>query len=314
MSQVFFDQLGLAEPKHRLANATGGHGSQTAVMLEGIERVSLQEKPRAMLVYGDSNSTLAGALVGAKLLVPVIHVEAGLRSFDRRMPEEINRVITDRISSLLFCPSEVAAQNLRNEGITTPAHVVGDVMLDVLKQIGGRASLSDGFLGARGLTDGAYILATIHRAENTDDRERLSAIVHGLRSIAATMPVLFPVHPRTAKQIARFGLDLDPVRAVEPLGYLEMAGALAHCRRVITDSGGLQKEAHFCRKPCVTVRDSTEWVETLEGGWNVLAPPDAETLRRLAFSHEPSQAWSPLYGDGAAAEAIVSHTIEFLRQ
>jgi UDP-GlcNAc3NAcA epimerase len=312
MSDVFFRQLRLPAPDFNLHVGSRTHGAQTGAMLAGIEEVCVANTPDAIVVYGDTNSTLAGALVGAKLKIPVIHIEAGLRSYDRAMPEEINRVVTDVVSSLLFCPSQRAADNLRREGIAAPVHVVGDVMLDVLKGVVDSGVLHDDVLRHHRLVERRFVLATIHRPENTDDPHRLRAIAEGLEQVAKCEPVLFPVHPRTLARFEQFGIELRGVAASKPLGYAELLSALRSCRKVVTDSGGLQKEAYFLRVPCVTVRDTTEWVETVEHGWNVLATADPERIAALTLSEEPLPRWQPLYGDGFAARAIIRHISEYL--
>ncbi|MBV8715709.1 MAG: UDP-N-acetylglucosamine 2-epimerase (non-hydrolyzing) [Chloroflexi bacterium] len=280
MSQSFFDELEIPEPDINLGVGSGAHGVQTAEMLRGIEEVLIANPFDVVLVYGDTNSTLAGALAAAKLHIPVAHVEAGLRSYNRRMPEEVNRVLADHISTFLFCPTDRARANLASEGIVEGVHVVGDVMLDALRErmrIGLDAS---SFLSCHGLQAGHYILATIHRAENTDDPHRLAAIVRALAALPE--PVLLPLHPRTRVKLARLDIKLESenVCIVEPLGFSAMLTAEQQARAIVTDSGGVQKEASWLGVPCVTVRDETEWVETVESGWNVLVEADVEALVR----------------------------------
>jgi len=296
MSDIFFNELGIPAPAHHLGIGGGGHGAMTGRMLEGLETVLLNEAPEWVLVYGDTNSTLAGALAASKLHIPVVHVEAGLRSFNRRMPEEINRVLTDHIATLLLCPTETAVRNLAAEGITRGVHQVGDVMYDVTLHARSQAARTSGILERLGLAAGAYSLATVHRAENTDDAARLRAVVAHLEEVAAKRPVVLPLHPRTARVAREQGVALDALRVIEPVGYLDMAALLAGCVDVHTDSGGVQKEAYFHRKPCVTLRDETEWVETIAAGWNRLwREPDYVTPRCDIAD----------YGDGRCAERIV---------
>lgn len=278
MSEVFFNELGMQPPAHHLGIAGGSHGEMTGRMLAAIEQVLLAEQPDVMLVFGDTNSTLAGALAAAKLHVPVAHVEAGLRSFNMRMPEEINRILTDRISRWLFAPTDTAVEHLRREGVPTESiWQVGDVMYDVALHYGKRArELGRGVLDTLALTDGDYVLVTVHRAENTDVPERLSAIVEGLIRVAADVRMVWPLHPRTRGALERAGLLERLGRAVElvePQGYLDMVRLERHAALVATDSGGVQKEAFFHGVPCVTLRDETEWVELVEAGWNTLIPP-----------------------------------------
>lgn len=297
MSDVFFRELGIPQPRHNLEVHGGGHGEMTGRMLEGIERVLLEEKPDWMLVYGDTNSTIAGALAAAKLHVPVAHVEAGLRSFNRRMPEEVNRVLTDHVSAQLFCPTKAAVDNLAAEGIVDGVHQVGDVMYDATLDAIRRAKVESTILETLGAAPGSYVLATIHRAENTDTAEHLGAVFDYLRAQAGGLPVILPLHPRTRGAAERFGLSLDGLRVIDPVGYLDMARLLDGCVMVLTDSGGVQKEAYFHRKPCITLRDETEWVETVEAGWNRLWKGPEHRHPR----HDISE-----YGDGRAAHAILS--------
>lgn len=302
MSAVFFRELGIPEPDVHLGAGGGGHAEQTAKMLTGIERVLLDEKPDWLLIYGDTNSTLAGALAAAKVHIPIAHVEAGLRSFNRRMPEEVNRVVADHLSTLLLCPSEVAVRNLAAEGITRGVHVVGDVMADALLDAAQRADASD-VLVRHGLEPRRYLLATVHRAENTDDPARLAAILDAFADLGRT--ILLPLHPRTRAAIARAGLALPGnVRACDPLGYLDMVRALRDADLVLTDSGGLQKEACWLGVPCVTLREETEWVETVESGWNRLAGADRERIRSAAAT--PFQRHAGASAPARAAPACVA--------
>lgn len=296
MSDVFFQELGIPHPQHALDVHGGGHGQMTGRMLEGIEKVLLDEKPDWLLVYGDTNSTIAGALAAAKLHIPVAHVEAGLRSFNRRMPEEVNRVLTDHISAALFCPTALAVSNLRQEGITANVHHVGDVMYDATLDAIDRAKTTSTLLSTLGLAPDSYILATIHRAENTDTAENLAAVLDYLRQEAGSRKIILPLHPRTRGAAQRFGVSLDGLTIIDPVGYLDMAQLLGHCALVMTDSGGVQKEAYFHRKPCITLRDETEWVETVESGWNRLWKGPAVS-RRSEISE---------YGTGRSAYEILT--------
>lgn len=307
MSGVFFEELGLKAPDENLGVGSGTHGAQTGEMLRRIEQVLLRERPDWVMVYGDTNSTLAGALAAAKLHIPVAHVEAGLRSFNRRMPEEINRVLTDHISDLLFCPTETAVKNLEREGITRGVHLVGDVMYDAVLQYAELAERRSRILDELGLEKQGYALATVHRAENTDDPERLRAILLGLEGISREgLPVILPLHPRTRKEIRRLGIALDAVRIVDPVSYLDMLLLEKNARAILTDSGGVQKEAFFFQVPCVTLREETEWVETVEAGWNVLVGCEPERIVQAALEARPGveSAWP--YGDGRAAERIIN--------
>lgn len=309
MSQVFFAELEVPPPKHNLEISGGGHGAMTGRMLEAIEAVLLAEKPDWVLVYGDTNSTLAGALAAAKLHVPVAHVEAGLRSFNRRMPEEINRIVTDRLSTLLLCPTEAAVANLRCEGVTGGVHDVGDVMFDVALHYRERARRDSTALARLGLARGRYVLATCHRAENTDDPARLGAILAALDRIAAGSPVVLPLHPRTRQQVERhgFGARLARLAIVEPLPYLDMIALMQDARVICTDSGGVQKEAFFFGVPCVTMRDETEWVELVTLGWNTLVGADETRIVEAVSRAEPAAmpAAGP-YGDGRSAGRIAA--------
>ncbi len=294
MSEIFFQELGIPEPAYNLDVNSLGHGAMTGRMLEKLEEVVLAEKPGIVLIYGDTNSTLAGALAAAKLQIPVAHVEAGLRSFNRRMPEEINRVVADHLSRLLFCPTGTAIENLAAEGITAGVHLVGDVMYDVTLSAVKRSQELSRILERLELTPGHYAVATIHRAENTDDPERFARVLGWLTEAGRTVPVVMPVHPRTRNLMKAQGLSLENVRLIEPLGYLDMTRLAHHAAAIYTDSGGLQKEAYFHRVPCVTLRDETEWVETIEAGWNRLwTSPDWQPRREIAD-----------YGTGRASEAI----------
>lgn len=313
MSRVFFEELEIPEPDYDLGVGSGTHGVQTGRMLGAIEQVLLEERADWVLVYGDTNSTVAGALAAVKLHIPVAHVEAGLRSFNRRMPEEINRVLTDHASDLLFSPTETAVQNLKREGIPERRiRLVGDVMYDAALYYGEKAERESRILKRLSLQPRGYILATVHRAENTDDAARLSAILQALAVIHREMPVVFLVHPRTRKAATRLGLDhlLQSVMALEPVGYLDMVMLEKNARLIATDSGGVQKEAFFYRVPCVTLREETEWVELVQMGWNRLVSPGAsQSLLRKTILHSASSPAlgieTELYGDGKVSQRIV---------
>jgi UDP-GlcNAc3NAcA epimerase len=270
MSDIFFEELEIPAPKLHLGIGGGGHGAMTGAMLSKLEEAFIAEKPAAVLVYGDTNSTLAGALAAAKLHIPVIHSEAGLRSFNRRMPEEINRVVTDHLSALLLCPTQTAIANLANEGIRKGVHHVGDVMFDATQFAIERSRKTSVILKTLGLENKHFAICTLHRAENTDDPARLATLLAFLEKNADGRTIVFPVHPRTRKVLAASGLTTRGLMIIDPLGYFDMHRLLADCEMVFTDSGGLQKEAYFHRKPCITLREETEWVETVEAGWNRL--------------------------------------------
>ena len=312
MSDVFFRELGLAQPKYRFNLGGGTHGHMTGQQLAAIEDALVSEKPDVCLVYGDTNSTLAGALAAAKLHIPVAHVEAGLRSFNRRMPEEINRVLSDHAATWLFAPTQTAVDNLAKEGIAGErVQLVGDVMYDVARLVIDDASRQTDILARLGLERGGYAVSTLHRQETTDDPDRLTAILEALTDLAGRMPVVLPLHPRTRKTIeARPDLKnaLSALVITDPLGFFDMATLLAGARLAVTDSGGLQKEAFFHKVPCVTVRDETEWVELVDLGWNRL--PKAFTRQSIGQSIEDALSASPgrsaePYGDGKAAVKIL---------
>ncbi len=307
LSAIFFAELGLPAPDLQLGIALGSASSQTGRMLTALAPVLAEVAPDAVLVYGDTNSTLAGALAGAQAGVPVVHVEAGMRSFDRAMPEELNRVLTDHASSLLLCSSVAAIANLRGEGVTAPCELVGDVMVDVALEVQPRARARLDLVAARGLEAGGYVLATAHRAGNVDDPQRLRALVELLGGLGET--VLLPLHPRTAARLDAFGLraELDAcaaVRVCEPLGYFETATLICNAAAVLTDSGGLQKEAYLAGVRCVTLRPSTEWTETVEAGWNTLVDLDADAARAAVAAPAPATRPS-LYGDGHSGDRVV---------
>lgn len=307
MSDVFFDELHIPRPDHHLGIGGGSHGQNTGRMIEAIEALLLKMKPEWVLVYGDTDSTLAGALAASKLHIPVAHVEAGLRSFNQRMPEEINRVLTDHVSQLLFTPTVTADHNLLREGIERD-HIrrVGDVMYDAALYYSAHAQERSSVLGDIGLESKAYVLATIHRAENTDDPKRLSQILNGLSE--APYPVVWPLHPRTRKRLANFGLNPPHnIKLIDPVGYLDMVMLEKHSLLIATDSGGVQKEAYFHGVPCITLREETEWVETVESGWNRLVGCRLEYIvAALQSPPIPGAVQSSLYGDGHAGLAIAS--------
>jgi len=297
MSDIFFRELGIPHPQYRLNINGGFHGEMTGRMLADIEAVLLKERPAIVLVYGDTNSTLAGALAAAKLHLPIAHVEAGLRSFNRRMPEETNRILTDHVSTWLFCPTHAAVANLRSEGITAGVLHVGDVMYDAALDASRRARAESHIVEQLSLVPGGYALATVHRADNTDTPEALAKVLAYLRTEASKRPVVLPLHPRTRAAASRFNLDFDGLMTIPPVSYLNMAQLLENCDSVFTDSGGLQKEAYFHRKPCVTLRTDTEWVETVDAGWNRLWTSEAPSASRIDI---------PEYGDGDAAQRIAT--------
>jgi UDP-GlcNAc3NAcA epimerase len=312
MSAVFFEELDIPPPSQHLGVAGGSHAEMTARMMVGVEQVLVSEQPDAVVVFGDTNSTLAGALAAAKLNLPVAHVEAGLRSFNRRMPEETNRVVTDRVSTWLFCPTPAAVDNLQREGMAAAAQLVGDVMYDAALFYADRAGQRSRVLERLSLQAGAYVLATCHRADATASREALGGIVDALAGIAREHVVVFPMHPRTRKALAAHQLTgrLGEVRALEPVSFIDMVALERHARVILTDSGGVQKEAFFYGVPCVTMREETEWVETVSLGRNQLAGTAAERIHaafdsalRLPLAPAAGDVAFP-YGKGDAAKRI----------
>jgi UDP-GlcNAc3NAcA epimerase len=304
LSQVFFDELSLPRPEHRFDLGGGTNTDQTARMLTALGPLLESERPDVVLVYGDTNSTLAGALAAAQAHIPVAHVEAGMRSFDRSMPEELNRVLADHASDLLLCSSPASAEHLRAESVAGEILVVGDVMVDVAHLLAPRARERTAVLEACEVDPGAYLLATAHRAGTVDDPERLELLAELL--VAMPDPVVLPLHPRTRARLEAAGLlgALEGVRVTAPLGYLDFMVLLLHARAVLTDSGGVQKEAYLAGVPCITLRDRTEWSETVETGWNTLVGLDADAAR-AALEREPPGVRPPLYGDGRAGERVV---------
>lgn len=311
MSHVFFDELDIPKPAYNLDISGGQHGAMTGRMLEAVENVLLKEKPDWLLVYGDTNSTLAGALAAAKLHIPVAHVEAGLRSFNMRMPEEVNRILTDRVSSLLFCPTHAAVKNLAAEGITVGVQQVGDVMYDAALFYRDQARMQSNVLGRLGLLIQGFALATCHRAENTDDSNRLHQILMALSDLTARLPVVLPLHPRTRRLIAEYGFAhlLESLIVTEPLPYLDMVALEQAAQVIVTDSGGVQKEAFFYGVPCITMREETEWIETVDSGWNQLAGASSHSIAAAVLEvmdgkRQPMDLSA--YGSGRAAADILA--------
>jgi UDP-GlcNAc3NAcA epimerase len=308
LSKVFFTELGLAKPDRELGIGGGSNESQTTKMLGALEDLIPEVQPNTVLVYGDTNSTLAGAQAGARAQIPVVHIEAGMRSFDLTMPEERNRIATDRLSELLLCSSDTAAENLHSEGISGRIEVVGDVMVDVALRWQPAARADAKVPAAYGLAAGSYLLVTAHRAGNVDDPERLRALVELLKALPR--PILFPLHPRTRArlQVADLLAELDHLTGVqltEPLGYIEFSALVCQARAVVTDSGGVQKEAYLAGVPCITLRANTEWVETVDAGWNTLVDLDPQAAL-AALERTPPAVHPQLYGDGHAAERCVA--------
>ncbi len=304
MSEVFFHVLEIPSPDYSLGVGSGSHAAQTAEMMKGLESVFEKEKPDFVLVYGDTNSTLAGALTAAKMGLPLGHVEAGLRSYNRTMPEEINRVVTDHLATAVFCPTQTAVDNLAREGITRGVHLVGDVMYDVALQMAQAARARD-VVERLGLRPGDYLLTTIHRPSNADEKDILAGIVEALTDCGRT--VVFPVHPRTKKNLQAFGLWeplTSKVKVIDPVDYLDFLALLMKAGKVVTDSGGVQKEAYFFGVPCITLRDETEWIETVEDGWNALVGTETEDILHAIEHFNPNGTKSKSFGDGHAAERI----------
>ncbi len=305
MNDIFFKDLEIPVPNHHLAVGSGTHAMQTGQIMERLEPVLIQEHPDWILLYGDTNSTLAGALVSAKLGMRVAHVEAGLRSYNRRMPEEINRIVTDFTSDLLLCPTAAAVENLKREGLASKTVNVGDVMYDAALYYGRLAERRETELSRYSQPSG-FALATLHRAENTDDIHRLGRVLRALDHIAKHVcPVVLPLHPRTSKRMKNAGLSLNTVTIIEPISYLEMLLLENRAKFILTDSGGVQKEAYFARTPCITLREETEWVETLENGCNILAGADQEKIIAAAKAVQDAGPWTAIYGDGHAGPAVL---------
>ncbi len=319
MSQIFFNEMDIPEPDKNLAIGSASHGEQTAHMLITLEQEMLEQKPNSVLVYGDTNSTLAGAVAAAKLNIPVCHVEAGLRSFNRAMPEEINRILTDHASSLLFAPTQTALQRLQTEGLPSDiCFMSGDVMLDAAMYYRDKAELNSTILQTLRVNPDSYLLATIHRAENTDDPQRLERIISELDNAAKQHTIILPLHPRTQAKLKQHNLTHQNIHIIEPVGYLDMVMLEAHSSLIVTDSGGVQKEAFFHHKPCITLRTETEWIELVEGGYNTLFPPVLENNNVLAdiVNQRLNQSLNfdqPLYGQGRSAKYIVEKILERFR-
>jgi UDP-GlcNAc3NAcA epimerase len=307
MSDVFFKEMGIPKPDYNLNIGSGSHGRMTGRMLEFIEELILEIKPDYLLVYGDTNSTLAGALAASKLHIPVVHVEAGLRSFNMRMPEEQNRIVADHLATYLLCPTETAVSNLGMEGITEGVVNVGDIMLDASLFYREKLKQSQSLLPKEISNLDDFFLITLHRAENTDNKERLSSIVCALNSLKDQTGVL-PLHPRTKKMLSQWNLSFgDHIKIIDPVGYLDMIRLESSCNFILTDSGGVQKEAYFFEKPCITMRDQTEWVETIEEGCNILVGADKDRIIKAINSFTTTgKNFRPLYGDGNAGERIIS--------
>ncbi|HDK7138398.1 TPA: UDP-N-acetylglucosamine 2-epimerase (non-hydrolyzing) [Clostridium botulinum] len=304
MSKIFFEELRIPKPDYNLEIGSGNHGEQTGKMLIELEKIYLKEKPDLVLVYGDTNSTLAGALCASKLLIPVAHVEAGLRSFNMNMPEEQNRILTDHISKLLFVPTATAEKNLHTEGVNNGVHNVGDVMFDAVLHFKKLAEKKESILDKISIKSGEYILTTIHRAENTNDINRLKNIIEALNESGKS--IVLPLHPRTKKYIEDYNLQLnDNIKLIEPVGYLDMITLEMNSQKIVTDSGGVQKEAFFMEKPCVTMRDETEWVETVENGWNIIVGTNKEKILNAIVKFKPEKEQQEIFGNGHAAEKIL---------
>ncbi len=304
MSGNFFDELKIPKPDFNLGVGSGTHAEQTGKMVVGVEKILMDEEPDLVLVYGDTNSTLAGGLAAVKVHVPVAHVEAGLRSFNNKMPEEINRILVDRMSQLLFCPTTTAVENLKKEGITKGVHLVGDVMYDAVLH-NRELAMKSQILEKLKLRKKEYLLVTVHRPSNTDKRENLEAIVDALISSGET--IVLPVHPRTLKSLkkAKLHAKLDEaIKLIEPAGYLDFTCLAMNAKKILTDSGGVQKEAYFHGVPCITLREETEWVETVKDGWNVLVGADKDRILDAVRTFEPDGERGESYGDGKAGEKI----------
>lgn len=310
MSDVFFSELGIPRPDYFLAVGSGMHGAQTGEMLKRIELVLLKEQPAWTVVYGDTNSTLAGALAAAKLSMKVAHVEAGLRSFDRRMPEEINRILVDHLADLLLCPAEKAAENLREDGVNGKIEVVGDIMTDSLAYVRERLIFDHSIVHELQLPPREYLLATVHRQENADQPAHLSALFEAFAELGC--PIVFPVHPRTRKMIEANGLRVPGnVVQIDPLGYLDMVALMEYAKFILTDSGGMQKEAYWLGVPCVTLRESTEWWETLDTGWNTLVGVDRKKIVETITGFREPKDRPPLYGDRHVAERCIDALVRY---
>lgn len=311
MSDIFFEELGIPKPDYNLNIGSSNHGHQTGNMLIALEDIYLKEKPDIVLVYGDTNSTLAGSLCASKLLIPVAHVEAGLRSFNKAMPEEQNRILTDHISDLLFTPTLTAVNNLKNENVTKGVHNVGDVMYDAINLFKERAKKASTIIEKFDLAPNSYVLSTIHRAENTNSIERLTSILSALSSCGKK--ILLPLHPRTKKFIEEYHLHIgDNIKIIDPVGYLDMISLQENSQKIVTDSGGVQKEAYFLKKPCITMRDETEWVETVENGWNVIVGSDSNKIMNALENFNPTGTPASAFGNGDSSSIITQIIKDYL--
>ena len=313
MAGNFFSEFKIPKPDHSLGIGSGEHGEQTGKMIIGLEKALVTEKPHLVVVFGDTNSTLAGALAAAKMNLPVAHVEAGLRSYDRTMPEEINRVLTDHISSLLFCPSDVSRENLKREGITEGVFVVGDVMLDALEESRAAAEKHSKILTQLNLKKGEYQLLTIHRPANTDSKKNLKNIISAVG--ASGIKTIFPAHPRTSKLMKDLGLDEDfpkNITVTKPVGHMDIVWLEANAERVLTDSGGIQKEAYLLGVPCITLRETTEWIETVNTNWNVLVGAEPDRIRHAIATFKPSGYRQKIFGPPGASARIAKLVDAFL--
>jgi UDP-GlcNAc3NAcA epimerase len=320
MSEIFFNQLGIPEPTANLQVGSGTHGKQTGMMLDRLEELYLQDPPDIVLNYGDTNSTLASAIVASKMHIPIAHIESGLRSFNRKMPEEINRVVTDHLAEWLFCPTQHAIDNLAKEGVTENVIHCGDVMFDAARIFGELSDQQSTIMADLGLSKNGFFLTTCHRAENTDSEECLRGIFAALSEVGSELcPVLLPLHPRTKKQLEAFGMyegamQDDSLKIVPPISFLDMVALEKNAKLILTDSGGVQKEAYFHGVPCVTLRTETEWIELVEAGWNVIAGSDqtkiVDAVRMMLQQFEKNRPpVAELYGDGFSANQIVKHLI-----
>lgn len=303
MSQIFWSEMGIPKPFKNLQAGSGSHARQTGEMMVGIEDISIELKPDAIMVYGDTNSTIAAALVASKLHIPLVHIEAGLRSFNMKMPEEVNRIVTDRLSNFLFCSSAEGVTQLAKEGITENVFDVGDVMYDAQLIFTPLAKSTVQLTSILPFAPQPFVLATIHRPSNTDDPQNLASIVGAFESF--NMPVLWPVHPRNKNMLANLHIPAN-LYTIDPLSYFEMQVAVESCARICTDSGGLQKEAYWAKKPCITLREETEWVETVHDNWNIITGPSLPNIQNAFAQTVNAQTWTPLYGDGRAAQKIAS--------
>ncbi|MBB6450005.1 UDP-GlcNAc3NAcA epimerase [Geomicrobium halophilum] len=316
MSDVFFSQLHLAKPDYQLSIGSSPHGEQTGKMLIELEKVMMREKPELVLVYGDTNSTIAGGLAASKLDIPIAHVEAGLRSFNRTMPEEINRIVTDHLSSLLFCPSQTAVEHLYDEGIKENVYITGDIMYDAVLDFKESALEHSNLLSQLPLTANNYYLATIHRGENTDDPKRLSVIIDGLKQL--DHPVLFPLHPRTKKQLNKWNItdtnQVNNIMFIEPISYFDMLTVASQAKYILTDSGGLQKEAYMLKVPCLTLRTETEWTETIDSGWNQLVDlSTSKTIVDAVLKTKKPKGYPSLFGNGDASDLMYQQIKSWLK-